>query len=321
MQKSLVFSLFLALTFACGAAKAQTGDDFKKKLDNAIESSQQQRNTDKEELRRLKVNAPIVVELFTTSDCSACIFSDRILYDTLKNKNVIGLSCHIQDTGALITKYESEKGDLGKVTDGPMDPCVFRQWAYKGGRSAKDVSLNIPNFVFNGTDHLGSESLNLFDRTLDSYNYAYKNKTLEVFMKWKDDDTITVHLPQHEKFGQIDMNASVWIIRYKDMAVEKIDTGINAGRVLRFSNIIQDIRHIAKWHGATRIIDVDVAKPQGGKERGGYVVLVQEMMGDPVLAAGKLVDYPHPDDVKKAASTKPAAKMPLVVPAPATPSR
>jgi len=74
---------------------------------------------------------------------------------------------------------------------------------------------------------------------------------------------------------------------------------MNKGRVLRFSNIIQNSKHIGKWHQQMRVLDIDVEPPQGGKDRGGYVVLIQEMMGEPILAAGKLVDYPHPNDIKK----------------------
>lgn len=304
-KKSLFFALFLALGLIPVGAQAQIEDSFGQKLDNALENSRVERKKEDDISRTAKTEAPIVVELFTTSDCSACVFADRMLYDALQNKKVIGLSCHIKDMGALKAN-EGERADSKTFTDGPMDPCIFRQWAYKGGRNAKDVSLNIPNFVFNGTDQVGSESLNFFDRTLDSYNYAHKNKTLEVFLKWKDDDTVTVHLPQDPKNGTEEMNASVWIIRYKDMAVEKIDTGINAGRVLRFSNIMQDIKHIAKWHGNVHTLDVDVEKPQGGKERGGYVVMVQEMMGEPVLAVGKLPDYPLPNDAKPSAAATPS---------------
>ena len=136
-------------------------------------------------------------------------------------------------------------------------------------------------------------------------------------MRWKDEDTISIQMPNDPKGEAQKRSSGIWLIRYKDMAVEKIEDGVNKGRVLRFSNIVQDIRHIGKWHSMMRIIEFDVPKPQGGKERGGYVVVSQEMMGDPILASGKLPDYPHPNDTKKPA-VKVAPKATTAVPPAAT---
>src|SRR5690606_13611893 len=101
-----------------------------------------------------------------------------------------------------------------------------------------------------------------------------------IFMKWKDKDTVTIHTPEAQNPDLRDWrSASLWLIRYKDIEIEKVDEGVNKGRVLRFSNVIQSIDHIAKWYGPARIIDVDVAAPEGGEMRGGYVVIAQELMG------------------------------------------
>jgi hypothetical protein len=168
---------------------------------------------------------------------------------------------------------------------------------------------------------MGVDSMPAFLNTLTSYHFEGRNRALEVYMQWKDKDTITIGLPQHPRASAKNkISGSVWLIRYKDMEVQKIDVGQNAGRVLRFSNIIQSIRHIAKWHGTVRSLDIDVDPPKGGKDRGGYVILVQEMMGEPVQAAGKLEDYAMPNDLKKSAEPE---KAPLAVPKtaeePATP--
>lgn len=268
--------------------------------------------------REKKTDAPIVVELFTASDCTACIFADRMLYDAMKDKQVIALSCHIQDFNQIAPEEESadrrRRNDApaefiggGSADKGPMDPCVFRQWAYASNNRNEDVTVNIPTFYFNGAERVGGENLDYFNIMFNSYHYAYKNRTLEAMMRWKDKDTISVHLPQSTARGD-KPNASVWLARYKDMDVERMDEGMNKGRVLRFSNIIQNITHVGKWHGDLRTIDIDVAPPEGGKQHGGYVILVSEMLGDPFLAAGKLVDYPVATDLKDAAEKKARAK-------------
>ncbi len=268
--------------------------------------------------REKKTDAPIVIELFTASDCTACIFADRMLYDAMKDKQVIALSCHIQDFNQIAPGEESadrrRKNDapaefIGEdsASKGAMDPCVFRQWAYASSNRSEDVTVNIPTFYFNGSERVDGDGLDYFNIMFNAYHYTHRNKTLEAMMRWKDKDTISVHLPQSNAKGD-KPKASVWLVRYKDMDVERMDAGMNKGRVLRFSNIIQSITHVGKWHGDIRTIDIDVAPPEGGKQHGGYVILVSEMLGDPFLAAGKLVDYPVAADLKDAAEKKARAK-------------
>lgn len=313
IQKSLLFGLLLAAFFGIPALPAHAQET--KPPPEEIEKLKQLEAAEAEEASG-KVDSPIVVELFTTADCTACVFADRILYDTMKNdKNVIALSCKIEDMSELYTKFETWRGTKEKrerqptvKQSGPMDPCVFRLWTYLSAYSTNDVNLRIPTFIFNGYDRAIGGDPEYYTMMLNRYHYANKNKSLEVFMRWKDKDTITIHLPTDPKAGKTKRSASVWIVRYKDMAVEKVEKGMNKGRVLRFSNVIQDIKHIGKWHQQMRTLDIDVPAPQGGKERGGYAVLVQEMMGEPVLASGILADYPHPNDIKAQAEAKAKAE-------------
>lgn len=310
IQKTLVFAA-LAGAFLCFAPAHAPAQDSSKALDPEVAAEikklEEEEQIKKDELIG-KVDSPIIIELYTTTDCPACIFADRILYDTMKNKNVIALSCKITDMSELRTKknhkpipgQEIPEEDIQKQA-GPIDPCIFRQWTYRARARANSssVKINLPTFIFNGDELVMGEDMKNFNSILNAFHYANRNKALEVFMRWKDKDTITIHLPEDPKAKKDKKSASVWIIRYKDMVVERVDTGLNKGRVLRFSNVIQDVKHIGKWHQQMRTVDIDVPPPPGGYERGGYVVVVQEMMGEPMLAAGKLVDYPHPNDIKK----------------------
>jgi|GEM_PF-2231299 len=310
IQKTLLLTA-LAGAFLCLAPVSASAQESSKPLDPEVAAEikklEEEDQRKKDELIG-KVDSPIVIELYTTTDCPACVFADRVLYDTMKDKNVIALSCKIYDMSELRTKFyrKPEPGEEARLEEqevekqtGPIDPCVFRQWAYRSRSSATNVKINIPTFIFNGDELVVGEDMRYFDTVLNAFHYATRNKTLEVFMRWKDKDTITIHLPEDPKAQKKKESASVWIIRYQDMLVEKVESGLNKGRVLRFSNVIQDIKHIGKWHQQMRSIDVDVPAPEGGYKRGGYVVVVQEMMGEPMLAAGRLVDYPHPNDIKK----------------------
>lgn len=309
IQKSLRFLAIPALIpvllalLALPAPAFANNDEIKKRMRDHKERIEEQEDLD--EKKALKTDAPIVIELFTTVDCSACVFADRMLYDAMQNKNVVALSCKIDDTSDLFSDETRTAKPAGR-----MDPCLFRLWTYQSAGARERGDMSLPRVIFGGRKQLNSNNLTLFKASLNREGFAMVNKTQEVFSRWKDDDTITIHLPQDPSFVKGKINASVWIARYKDMEVVKVEQGINKGRVLRFSNVMQDIRHVGKWHGAARSFDVDVPKPAGGRARGGYAVLVQEMMGEPVLAAGKLKDYPHPEDVKreKAAKAARAAK-------------
>ncbi len=319
IHKSFLFLLFLALisgVFGMSVAMAQAPEPPKEEV-----AKIKARDEAALQAKEGTTDAPIVLELFTTSDCTACIFADRMLYDAMKDKNVIALSCHIEDFGEeeptpemldrQMKKKMRDKTDdfIGErnASPGPMDPCIFRQWTYVSSNRDDDVTVNIPTFYFNGYERVDAGNLPYFNTMFKAYHYRYKNKVLETMMRWKDKDTITVHLPESTRKGD-KPNASVWLVRYKDMGVERMDAGMNKGRVLRFSNIIQSITHVGKWHGETRTIDLDVSPPEGGKMRGGYVILVAEMLGDQYLAAGKLVDYPVAADLKDAAEKKARAK-------------
>ncbi|PZQ47657.1 MAG: hypothetical protein DI551_03020 [Micavibrio aeruginosavorus] len=345
IQKSLILVLFLAvLVPVCAMAQApEPPPEEIAKLKAADQAAA--------DAKEGKVDAPIVIELYTSSDCTACVFADRIIYDAMKDKNVIALSCHIKDvsnigsaglragmhdegkstsevrlkndieeaTTAQQQAYGEEKVQEDNKIDAPMDPCIFRQWTFSPGRVNNDVTVGLPTFYFNGDGRINPSWMDYFSTMLRTYHYASKNKMLEVMVRWKDKDTISIHLPQKKsnKKKPDPVNGSVWLIRYKDMMVEHMDKGMNKGRVLRFSNIVEDIKHIGKWHGAMRTIDVDVAVPQGGKERGGYVVIVAPRLGEPYMAAGKLVDYPVAADLeatrakieraKESAEKKPSA--------------
>lgn len=307
IQNSFITILCVLIAGVSAPSHAQDQpNSLRKMMERAEDEANRQSRDEEYQNKVLETDSPILVELFTTTDCSECVYADRMLYDASKDKRVIPLSCRIVDLSEL---ESDEQTSTGVSKGGPIDPCVFRQWTYQTGTSGnKDVELNFPTFVFNGFDKIRSGTISRFDTVLNSYHFAYKNRILEVFMQWKDKDTITVHLPRDPKTEESSINASVWIIRYKDMEVQRVDSGVNKGRVLRFSNIIQDIRHIAKWHGHTRSIDVDVPAPEGGKDRGGFVIVVQQMMGEPVLAAGKLVDYPHPNDEAKTKARKDKAR-------------
>ncbi len=297
IEKICVLSLSLALLLAVPAAAQDQPDTLQDKIIQMEGNIAQDLRQEQQDRAQDKTDAPIVIQLFTASDCSACIFADRILYDAMKDPNVIALSCLIKETAGADSNGEYRV--LNPVSDSPLDPCVFRQWTYLTGNRDLSAYLNTPEFVFGNGEKVSSRNLGIFESKHEQLTLSTYNKTLSVGMAWRDADTITIGIPAvDQNTSEDEASGSIWLIRYKDIIVEKAKMGPNEGKVLRFSNVIQNIRHIGKWHGQKRVLDLTVQKPTGGDESGGYVILIQNMLGEPVIAAGKLPDY-TPKNAKK----------------------
>lgn len=225
---------------------------------------------------------PVVIELFTSTNCSACMIADRILYDISKNPNVIALSCHV--------KYWDEN-TLKDPTG--LEACTYRQWAYKSSGRMDKADIKIPYIMVDGTQNINNDRLGHFYNHLQAIRHNALRKPLWIGMKWGAKDKILVTLPQTPRNYRINLkdSFSVWLIRYQDYIIQKVKDGDNQDRVLRFSNVVRKAKHIAKWHGDGRTIEVSVPVPDQGNERGGYVAIIHETNGSDIYAAGKVPDY------------------------------
>ncbi len=227
-------------------------------------------------------NHPVIIEVFTSSNCSACMIADRILYDIAKNPNVIALSCHV--------KYWDEN-TLNNPTG--LEACTYRQWAYKSAGRMDSADIKIPYTVIDGANQINNNRLHVFYERLLAIRENALFHPLWVDLRWGAKDKVLVTLPQAPRGFRIDLqdSFSVWLIRYQDYMIQKVRDGDDQERVLRFSNVVKKAKHIAKWHGESRTIEVAVPEPPQDNERGGYVVLIHETNGSDIYAAGKLSDY------------------------------
>ncbi len=286
-----VLSLFLAIgLIACGIAAAQEVTTSQSGSTILDETDGSWKNDD---------GSPIVVELFTATNCSACMPADRILYDIAKMKNVIALGCHIN--------YWDEH-TLGDPTG--LEECTYRQWAYRSSGMFGGTNIRVPHFMINGLYSVDNANTNQFYNRLQQARKSSRHKPGLVYMEWVDEDTLRIHMPAATRKINNDDSFSVWLIRYQDQMIQKVDMGQTAGRVLRFTNVVREAKHIAKWHGKVRVIEVDVDKPKDGPERGGYATLIHLNNGSEVVAAGKVADYKVAADDK----AKPKVEAPITGP-------
>jgi hypothetical protein len=228
-----------------------------------------------------KVEFPIVVELFTSTDCLACIFADSKLYSLSKQPKVITLSCHIDGfTGK--SGYSERVGHL----------CANRQWLYHEN-SGIGSELYTPQMVLNGGypfQAIGEEQTNNFIRS-----YYQMNSPHAVDMAYLDKDTITISIPNGTQSEAVyNPSYSIFLVRYQDSAVLKIvneELG-NEERVIRYTNIIQDMQHIGRWYAEPLTLQIDLNRfsEDARAEPGGWVILVQRYNGSGIVAAGVLED-------------------------------
>ena len=228
--------------------------------------------------------SPLVVELFTATNCSACMIADRYLYEMIKDPNVIALSCHV--------KYWDEN-TLKNPTG--LEACTYRQWAYRSSGRMDDTDVRIPYIMIDGAHNVRlNDRLNFFDQVQRGRSTAQRTP-LWIDMAWGEQDSVLVTLPDAPRNFNINLynSFSVWLIRYQDYNIQRVIDPKGNQRVLRFSNVVQKAKHIAKWHGEGRTIEVNVPPlPEDKSERGGYAVIIHEMNGSDIYAAGKLTDPP-----------------------------
>jgi len=222
--------------------------------------------------------APIVIELFTSIDCLACLRAESIFNTLAQQENVIALACHID-------QWDSEN-----VSDFSIKECEYRQWAYKDSRMIEDTKLDIPYLVLNGQTELSFWQLDQLNMFLERVKNIKRLQPFPIDVDWVARDTLEIKIPEQSKYQ--DHSYNVWLLRYRDGLIKKIEEGENAGRIVKFTNLVEEINQVTKWNGLEKELTVKVGPPPGGKLRGGYAVLIQRLNGDRVIGAGKVIDYP-----------------------------
>jgi len=221
---------------------------------------------------------PIVIEFFTSIDCLACLRAESIFNTLSQREDVIALACHI------------DQWDAENVSDFSIKECEYRQWAYKDSRMIENTRLDIPYMVLNGETELSFWELDRLDSSLNRIREFKRTQTFPIEVDWIDREMLQINIPAQAQYR--DNSYNVWLLRYRDSLIKKIEEGENAGRIVKFTNLVEEINQVTKWNGLEKDLTVKVGAPPGGNLRGGYAVLIQRLNGDRVIGAGKVVDYP-----------------------------
>jgi hypothetical protein len=86
-----------------------------------------------------------------------------------------------------------------------------------------------------------------------------------------------------ETAKQSNVNATVWLFRLRSAATVKIGSGENTGRTAAYRNVVTGIKKIGQWHGEALAIDVPRAKTP---DHDAVAVVVQQGGYGRVVGAG-----------------------------------
>jgi len=209
---------------------------------------------------------PVVVELFTSQGCSSCPPADRILSRLAEREGVIALGFHV-------TYWDR----LGWPDPFATRAGTDRQYAYAPALARHNVYT--PQMVIDGRHDVAGFDMSRIEAALAEAGAAAHTR-FEVGLEWLARGRLGYTLPE----GRGD--ARIRLARYARSLDQRIQRGENAGRHLRYSNVVREIAEVARWTGAALQGEIAVRTPPD--EPGGYALLVQDSRTLHMLGAAKL---------------------------------
>ena len=204
------------------------------------------------------VEAPVVVELFTSQGCSSCPPADAFLTDLARQRgNVLPLAFHV-------TYWDS----LGWKDPYSLDAATSRQRDY--ARHLRGDGVYTPQMVVDGVSgFVGS------DRAAGLSTIARAGRKVVPVSLSRDGQTLLITV------GAGSGQARVLLIGFDQRHETHVGRGENGGRTLQESNIVRSLTPIGTWSGSS--VTLRQSPPAGD----GFAVLLQQEDGR-IVGAGRL---------------------------------
>jgi hypothetical protein len=205
---------------------------------------------------------PVVVELFTSQGCSACVAADKLVDQLADDKGVLALTFAVDYWDYLGWNDTYAKPEFSA-----------RQKAYEQKMALRDLST--PQIVVDGRSQLaGAET-----------------KGVEALIKRAQHDRSggpRLRLVRHSRLvigrgPRPAGGADVWLVRY-DPAVREVTVkrGENRGQTIRERNVVRQLVRLGSWTGRQKTY----ALPTDGPDSSGLktAVLLQAAKGGRILS-------------------------------------
>lgn len=222
-----------------------------------------------------------VVELFTSQGCSSCPPADAYMGDVKRgNKSKLALTYAV-----TIWDYLGWKDNFATAKN------TNRQRNYS--RYMRLSSVYTPQSVVNGsTDAIGSDKSKVGKHLKKSH---MTNGKVYVNMKIVQDDMkLKIMLPVASKellASRKNFDATLWLVKYKDVAKVSIGAGENAGRDIAYHNVVGDFTSLGMWEGDAQTFTIahrDLKGMVGNFETNRFAFLLQLDGVGPIISAMKV---------------------------------
>lgn len=218
--------------------------------------------------------APVVVELFTSQNCSDCPEADEFLSSIAHNPDngLIVLGCHV-------TTWDNRKW----IDTLSLPECSERQHDYSGlleqGRSYT------PQMVVNGASSFkGSREFD-FDLAVRKTRLKDPVALIKIDMTERGFEIELPELPAGQRVPY-ELN----VITYMTNRTIDITAGENRGQKITYAHAVSGITRLPPWQGKaeTRLIKMDQLN---GDHLHGVVITAQPVRGGKIRAAGEYRIY------------------------------
>lgn len=178
-----------------------------------------------------RMSSPVVVELFTSQGCSSCPPADALLAELANREDVIALALHVD--------YWDYIGWKDTLAD-PANTKRQKAYAYAAGQS----TIYTPQMIVGGLEHVvGYKPMRLAELI---ENYHGKAAPVNVSVT-RVEGGVNIEAPALDA-GATEM--VVQLVRYKPEETVTIGRGENAGKAIKYTNIVTEWRVLGYWDGA-----------------------------------------------------------------------
>lgn len=213
-----------------------------------------------------------VVELFTSQGCSSCPPADALLGKLAKRDDMVALSLPVD-----YWDYLGWKDTLAS----PANSARQRAYAHARG----DRAVYTPQMVINGVVHAAGNNAARVAEATASARARLKDAWVPLSVTSRG-NTLQVHADAAEggaRYGK----GTLWLVLYSAVEEVSIERGENAGKTIRYYNVVREMSPIGMWNG--RSVSVDLPKTDvQGRGYDGCAVLLQAGNAGPIIGAAAL---------------------------------
>lgn len=201
---------------------------------------------------------PVLVEMFTSQNCSSCPPADALLAKLARDKNILALSFNVT---YWANPYWTDPYALKAASE--------RQFWYAGLAHSQDVYT--PEAVVDGTAQLVGSDADKINAAIAAARLAPAGD-VPVTLKYTPNNMV------HITIGPGEGGATMWLFGYDSSHTTTIGGGENAGTTLTEADIVRSISNLGTWTGpATSLTEL--------RPKGQHLAFILQLPNGAILAA------------------------------------